>query len=284
MISRGIQHGSAITEFIITLSVLIPIAMLFSLIGKLSDAEHAAQQSARYSAWERTLSSNAQKSDDVVAAEIHKRVITKNAFIQSNDGQSDTDNQADRVLWGMYGRTSGAQREALISFDEDGYDFGSNNNSIGGALQVPSMVTTGMSGIEDDGLIDGNVSFAVNNVSWLGFDGEVQCGHGTLDSYLSCMKRNNSILVDDWSAASPDTVRYRVKERMPFSLDVWEPIADVLGDAEDAIGTFSGIYGGYNPFKDINRIDEAPGYVLPDVVPARRLGVYEDEGITEELD
>ena len=275
------QKGSAITEFAVAMATLVPMFALFTLVGKLSDVEHTAQQGARYSAWERTVNTPENKSNAVLGTEIHQRVVQKKALMSSTDGSAETTNQADRVLWGMYGKTSGEARESLVAFDEDAYQSQLNNSSPGNYADTLGVLVSGMEEIDKDGLYNGEVRFSVNNVSWLGFEGGISCTHGNQANYLSCMKRNNALLADDWSAVSPDQVSDRVRELMPPVFEeAWEIYADVLGTAED-IGSAIVLY---NPFEDIRHIDDAPGYVDPEIVPEGKLGSYEDEGIIEELD
>ena len=147
---------------------------------------------------------------------------------------------------------------------------------------LPGVVDFGIDEIENDGLYDSEVNIALNEVPWLKFKGEQSCGNGTQDGYLACMKRNNAILVDDWSAVGPESVENRVRELIPL-VEQWEVVADGLDAVVDPPVTLELFLtqDGYKPFDDVKDIDKAPGYVVPELVPQRNLGSYEDEGIED---
>ncbi len=48
------QSGQAMTEFTVALAALVPILLLFPMMGKYTDIKHASIQAARYEAWEYT--------------------------------------------------------------------------------------------------------------------------------------------------------------------------------------------------------------------------------------
>jgi len=263
------QQGSAITEFVITMFALVPIFLLFSLVGKLGDTQNAAQQGARYQAWEVAMTGAQNNSADELKLEVHQRVLNSNEFIESVAPIPTTvEEHPNRHLWAMPATNNPANREALVSFDQEGYQNNLRNN------------------IDRNGLYDAKIGFAINDVSALEYNGQVPCGYGSRDSYLTCMERNNAILVDDWSAASPGQVQRRVQKLNP-ALSLWEPFAELVHDVADPpfpLGVLTPAAQWYRPFNDIKAIDQAPGFVLPDLVPQRNLGRYEDVGITEELD
>ena len=281
------ERGSAITEFIVALFTIVPMFTLFTLVGKLSDAKHAAQEGARYQAWEMTV--DASKSRDELKSEVHQRIFQSNSFIQSTDEDSDTEIHPNRHLWGMHGQQSGSEKEALFSFDEEGYSntmvsryAGTAVNTLG--VTIDPVGELGIDEFENNDLYNAKIDFAINDVSWLRYEGGVACDSGTRESYLGCISSNNALLVDDWSAGSPDTVSKRVEALNP-QLGLWETTAEVI-DATITL-PFEIITPGfeiYDPFEDVKEIEDAPGFVLPDLVPTPRLGSYEDQGIKKALD
>jgi len=286
------QQGSAITEFVITMFALVPIFLLFSLVGKLGDTQNAAQQGARYQAWEVAMTGAQNNSADELKLEVHQRVLNSNEFIESVAPIPTTvEEHPNRHLWAMPATNNPANREALVSFDQEGYQNNLRNSGAGLGLfalsfDVPGIGDVGISDIDRNGLYDAKIGFAINDVSALEYNGQVPCGYGSRDSYLTCMERNNAILVDDWSAASPGQVQRRVQKLNP-ALSLWEPFAELVHDVADPpfpLGVLTPAAQWYRPFNDIKAIDQAPGFVLPDLVPQRNLGRYEDVGITEELD
>lgn len=285
------QNGSAITEFIVSLLVLVPIFTLFTLVGKMSDVENAAQEGARYQAWEIALTGSGATNTQALKAEMHERILQTNEHILTDTSSVDVEDNPDRPLWGMYAPGNGGQREALVNFDDAGYANETSHHNPGlraYALQwdipIPTLDTVGIDGIDRDGLYNAKVNFSINEVTALGFSVDNSCSNGTHDGYLVCMERNNAILVDDWSAAEPSVVVSRVQELNP-ALFLWKPFTEVLETVEELpllIPTPG--FDFYEPFKDLQHIDRAAGFVLPDVIPQDKLGSYEAEGISEAID
>ena len=284
-ISIGTQQGSAITDFFVASLVIVPLFLLYPVIGKMSDVEHSAQQSARYAAWERTTSSAAEKPNAVIGQEVQSRIVNQQTFIESNPTESADEiaKKNDRVLWGMMTPTGGGSRQEFVSFDKNGLKGSSGSSEDLGHSSDLLIVTTGMSDMDRNGFHKAEVDIAINEIALLKHKGKNNCNTGDHESYLTCFNRYNSILVDDWSASSPAQVQDRVKERMPIMLNAWEPIASAIGGVESLFDKADALIG-FNPLKDIRHIDDAPGYVAPDVVPQSKLGNYEDEGIKESLD
>ena len=284
MIQR--QEGSAITEFVAALFTLVPVFTLFALVGKFSDIEHAAQSGAKYQAWEVALAGTEQSDD--LKGEMHKRVFREKSFIQSADKGADATVYPDRSLWMVDDAESGNTRVEMVSFGEDGYSNNLHNGSAGldhYALHAEVLgFDFGIEDIDKDGLYDSTVNLSLNDVPRLGFTGQSVCANGGQDSYLACLKRNNAILVDDWSSVSPGMVEDRVRELIP-ALEPWELLADGIDavlDPDPGIPLrIQGSQDAYKPFDDVKEIDKAPGYVVPDLVPQRNLGSYEDEGIED---
>jgi len=279
------QHGSAITDFLVSCLVIVPLFLLYPLIGNLSDVEHSAQQGARYAAWERSVHPSHAKANPRIQQEIHARIVTQQAFIVSElpPQQAGDLKDADRTLWGMAVPRGKGDRQELVSFQNEGYAGTAGHSEDAGASGDLMIIVEGMQDIDRGGLHTARVNYAINEIALLGFKGKATCNVGQSDAYLTCMDRHNAILVDDWSASDPGQVQARVQERMPFMLELWKPLAGALDKAESAFGS-AGDWIGYNPFKDIRAIGDAPGHVAPDIVPLSRLGNYEEQNLKESLD
>ena len=89
--NKSLQNGSAITEFAVSLLLLIPLVTLFSLVGKLNDVEHAAQDGARYQAWEVAVTGPQYHGAGVLKSEVHKRILESKEFIKTDDSQAQVD-------------------------------------------------------------------------------------------------------------------------------------------------------------------------------------------------
>lgn len=73
------MYGSATVELIVTLLALAPFLVGIPLLGKQLDIKHKAYDATRYSAWERTVWSNAgprnRKSDEEISLESRDRAL-----------------------------------------------------------------------------------------------------------------------------------------------------------------------------------------------------------------
>ncbi|MGB0865886.1 MAG: hypothetical protein ACPGSC_05220 [Granulosicoccaceae bacterium] len=279
------QRGTAITDFLVAMLVFSPLFLLYPVIGKISDVEHSAQQSARYAAWERTASSATEKSNAVINHEMHARVVNQQTFIESNsaDKAEDLSDKNDRMLWGVMTPTGGGTRQELVSFEKVGMKGTSGTSRDLGKASDLLVITHGMSDLDRNGFHKAEIDIAINEIALLEHKGKNNCNTGEHETYLTCVNRHNSILVDDWSASSPAQAINRVQERMPVMIEAWKPIAHAIGGVENLFDKADTLIG-FNPLKDIKAIDDAPGYVAPDVVPQSKLGSYEAEGIKESLD
>ena len=58
------QSGQALTEFATMMSVFVPLFIMIPILGKVSDLNTTTIEASRYAAWERTIASPTDKSDD----------------------------------------------------------------------------------------------------------------------------------------------------------------------------------------------------------------------------
>ena len=79
------QNGSAATEFVISLTVFVPLFLSIPLLGKYADIKHKNIEASRYAVWERTIWSDEgaswnddeeSKSDEQIHLEMDRRLFS----------------------------------------------------------------------------------------------------------------------------------------------------------------------------------------------------------------
>ncbi len=79
------QQGQAMTEFVIAMAVVVPLALGVIYVGKYQDVKYSAIQASRYTAFERVFDpSSAHKNATVLAEETRERFFTDPT--QNNQG------------------------------------------------------------------------------------------------------------------------------------------------------------------------------------------------------
>ncbi len=72
--AAGLQRGQAMAEFVVmTAGCLLMLFVLVPVVAKLSDMSYKAQETARYTAWERTVWYNSNASSDSLPSQIDTR-------------------------------------------------------------------------------------------------------------------------------------------------------------------------------------------------------------------
>jgi len=262
-----LQKGSAITEFSVSLVVLVPLFLMIPMLGKVSDMNSSTIQASRYGAWERTVTSDAEKSDAQIQIEMENRFFSRiDTTIQSERGEL-TDDEFINPLWRGYGD------DRLLRSAQDDVGSTMSNAATPGSIAgtIDSVITTFTSAIS---ALSDNADFDVNRnglytsrvavdvgANQMGFTGNTNCAGDASADVFSCIRRHNVILTDTWSSESPDQAASRARGLVPMA------IFDRVQPVFSAIGNFPLLeeLGGFEP-----------GYVLPDVIPADRLGSYEE--------
>jgi len=267
------QKGNAITEFAVSLVVLVPMFLMIPMMGKVADMNSSTIQASRYAAWERTVSDTADKTDDELETELENRFFSKiDIGIQSNRGQL-TDDQYKNPLWRGYG-----DKRLLVSAQNDvskSVQSGATPGNAAGSIETVMTRFAGAFGALSDnadfdvnmnGLYDANVMTNVGSTTVgenkVGFEGDKNCAGETTNLVFTCIRRHNVILTDAWSSESSEQAENRTRSLVPMGIfsDI-TPFFEIIGSMP-----LLKEFGGFEP-----------GYVDSDVIPADRLGKY-DEG------
>lgn len=257
MIALRKQTGHAIAEFVAMGAVLVPLALLVPALGKIADMNHAAIESSRYVAWERTVASEADKADAQVAEEVRRRFFSNvNAFIFSNEGSQTSDAQRHQ-LWRDHQanwilRDYNDVSVQTTNSDTPGNAAGTVANLMAGFMNVMGEFNgDGDSGLDTRGLYRADVNVNVGSLPLAPFNTGSNCtGAQTAETFL-CIQRHNVILADSWASRDSAEMQRRVRALVPTSA------FERLTDLTDVIANV--------PFlQEFGRFE--PGYVAPDTV------------------
>lgn len=261
------EYGQAATEFIAMSGVMVTLLLMVPLLGKVADVNHTAIQASRYAAWERTIASETDKSDSVLATEIHNRLLGRlDAKIKTNEGlRKGLENQ--NPLWRGYGRDTSEPNRLLVA-DGNSMSLGMRNDAAPGAsiaetlADVGSLMDEFIPGadwdLDNDGLYEATVGLNVGANRFLA--GDKNCNSQTSKKTFACIERHNVILAESWDSGSPGQVIQRVKAFVPMgAFEKTKGITDKVGERF--------------LFQEWKRFE--PGYVAPDVIPSDRLGSYD---------
>ncbi len=259
------QAGQAMVEFtVFALFVMTPIFLMIPVLGKIADMNQKTVLASRYGAWERTISTPTSKSEATITNEARLRFFARNnKYIVTNEAVNEQNNERS-YLW----------RSISNSYDPMLTKFSDVNSTI--ATNVSTSVRGGFV-LADIGLnvvrptsrdfnqtydiYRSEMSLPVATNSRLKFlDKGIDCAGQNSTATFVCIKRQNAIYTDTWSAGSSGQVASRVQDM-------------VLTSRERAIGTVLRNTLGRIPFgmfREVNWLDL--GIVRPDVLPADRLG------------
>ena len=257
------QAGHAIAEFVAMSAVLVPMALLVPALGKIADMNHAAIESSRYVAWERTIASAADKSDATIAEEVRRRFFSDiDAFILTNEGSQAGDDQRQQLWrdhrgnWMLRGYNDVTIQTA--ENDTPGSAAGMVADLMSGFMNaMGSFSGDDDTGISGRGLFRADVNVNVGSIPLTPFDSGTDCAGGQTNATFLCIRRHNVILGDTWASGNSSQMERRVRALVPTS--AFEQFSDVT----DLIGSIPIL----SEFRDFR-----PGYVAPDtVLPPDRL-------------
>jgi muconolactone delta-isomerase len=278
----GYQAGQSLPEFAVGMLVLVPLFLGVMVIGKLSDTNAYVTQGARYQAWEKAVVPNTAKSAATLDKEAMNRLMTNESTLIRTQDDLLTTTGYQKPLWRAHGNANNLSLRYVANTDAgsvteveaqaapqggSGSAIVSSLNHLNGLL---SGAIDGVLDLNDESFYTATFSVDIRKDRYLGIPGEsAGCAAQSTAIYM-CASRSSSILADTWSAGSPDEVRDHTKKLVPMRM--LGPITDLLSKAA-GIGEVIG----FNPVQDLQTLDDAPGYVVPDVVPADRLGQYQEE-------
>lgn len=259
------DKGHALPEFVAMGAVFLPLVLMVPMMGKVADIDNTSIQASRYAAWERTVASEADKTNPVLQMEVRRRFFQKADVFIKTDEAPQTGNANQNVLWRGYANdrfmTDVTQDVQVTTTNGDtpGSMAGTVTGILSGLADAMSALSSGAEwDIDNSGLYRADVSVNVG-ANTLGFGGRQDCTGQDNNQVFACLRRHNVILADTWSARDPAQVTARVRSFVPMGM--FEPVADVM----DAV-SFIPLLQEFDTFE--------PGIVLPDVIPGDRLGTY----------
>jgi len=237
-------------------AVLVPLALLVPVLGKIADMNHSAIEAARYASWERTVASAADKSDAQLADETRRRFFSNiDAFIFTNEGPQTGDAQRHQ-LWRDHRANWMLRNYSDVSVqttnsNTPGSAAGTIANLLGGFANAMGRFNGNGATFDTRGLYRADVNVNVGSVPLAPFDSGTNCaGQQSADSFL-CIRRHHVILGDTWASRDSADMQRRVQGLVPTS-------------AFESITQLTGLISSVPVLQEFGRFQ--PGYVAPDTV------------------
>lgn len=251
------QVGAAISEVIAMSAVLVPLALLVPYMGKVADMNHASIEAARYASWERTVASDADKSDAVLADETRRRFFSKvDAYIFTGEAPP-TDDAQRQQLWRDYQanwmlRNYNDVTVQTTNSDTPGSAAGTIANLMGLFTNAMGRFNSnGNVALDTRGLYRADVTVNVGGIPMAPFNTGTNCaGQADSESFL-CIRRHHVILGDTWASRNSSEMQRRVQGLVPTS-------------AFQDLTAVTNLIGNIPVLAEFGRFQ--PGYVAPDTV------------------
>lgn len=253
------QHGGALVEATLLLTVLLPVIYGVVTIGHLVDLRQTVEQASRYVAWEATVYPEANLDGTVQDS------LTARFFGNAENAlHTSTSAPGSHQLWGesspqpaanpgVRSRLQVDQDSTFAEYQRDVSGF-SPGRSIGHLAAKSGELLAGLPGntwgLTADGLTRATIGINLKADSLMGL-GEVECSN---NEQSMCLQTNSAILVDGWSASSDDHARRRVRSLVPAT--ALEPLGDTVV-----------IIGNLPMFKELKDLRNAFGHVDMQVLP-----------------
>lgn len=239
------QQGQALAEFLGVAVALVPLFLLFPMIGKYQDLAHATQMASRYAAFDATRYGNVDGFNDwkppaQLAAEIRRRFYgNANAPIKTGDVAGEFDAHRNLFWRDPYDH-------ALIrDFSDVGISFGaasalqsdgfSNAGADGAAFNTIPLANANKIGLAAQGVYSANVAVGLANLP-----GNIKSVR-PFDAIDLRIQRHTSLLFDPWSSPTTQKTEELVGKLAPLNpaLSAVSPVIDAALVAIDRSGSSS---------------------------------------------
>lgn len=243
-------------EAAVMLGIIVMLFLGIFYLGKFHDIQASTIQSARYSAWERTVHSQAAMSDVRIQNQARARLFTwnKNAFKDTDGLTNGSGWTTQHSVWFDH-----AGRQRLIARPDDVMIATTSGGLPGTAAGTVAKAFTGLTGIIDGitggealpqgGLVSSAVTVKLANVVAL---------PAPLNNLDLTLRERASVVTDSWDAADPRQAALRSRT---FTLS--GPLAQIDGLLDPVKLALSWIEPDFDELEF--------GQVCPDIVPADRL-------------
>ncbi len=283
----GQQRGQAIAEMIIASAfLLVPLFLLMTLLMKYIDMDVAAQEAARYAAFQRTVympssslrgATAATRTQQEIETAMRVRLFGDPGFVNEQQSQN-LNGFIVNPLWKDQGnRQMVAAQSASLNTLSDSASGLLQDDAAGAVFgtihALGSLVGANIGfNLDYDGLMAAQVSLTPANPQGpIGYDNLAT--PSTLFEHLGLVfKAQDSVLADGWSAQGPDNNKQQIQSVMPLSGTLFTALNDIIKVADfggtSGFGLFpdlSGLIFGYVP---INSTDEVPADRLANYTPS----------------
>ncbi|MFT5590732.1 MAG: hypothetical protein ACI9ZF_002926 [Bradyrhizobium sp.] len=250
------QRGQSVVEFLVLSVALVPLFLLFPMIGRYQDIRHATQMASRYAAFDATTRNDIQsvdgwKPEAQLADEIRRRFFSNSdAPIKTNDVAGDFDANRNLAWRDPYNNPLITRfSDVSLSFGNggskhaDGYSAASDSTPFN---RVP-VANAGAMGLQAPGIYTANVSVKLANLP-AGIKSVVP-----FDTIDLSMQRHTSLLFEQWSSPSPQETENRFGNLAPVPnvLSAFEPIIAFGVDLVDMFKVSPPEFGKLEKWRDV---------------------------------
>ena len=271
-------QGSALTEVVVLMLVMVPLAFTIPMLGKLIDLKQSSIQASRYLTWQQTHAPSQSADATSRVDDLNRRFFSSpESAITSVVGDTTDQPLSENLLWGRSGgnRSAGEYQGMWggLGFTDDvTLDLQQTRiTQQGGELPTIAAATTrsidattgfveALSGanwdVEANGMVSINVAISARLGELLGSESST-CGEQQTSNNEFCLEIGSAILADGWSASSARQAKERTQTFVP---------ATILEPA----GRFLSAFGTLPVLKELKSLDKAFGRVDTEVLPLDR--------------
>lgn len=200
--------GQALTEFLVLAFALIPLFLLIPVIAKYQDIVHATQMGSRYAAFDASIRNHtgSWKPEDQLASEIRRRFFSNSeAWIKTGDTAGNFAAHRNMFWHGPRGDPliNDIDSDVTVSFGENA---GSHHEEafIRSSDRGNYQPLADRIGVETPGIHRADVSVRIANLP------SGLRSYEPFDRINLAVTRTSSVLIDPWTASSPDHTDERV--------------------------------------------------------------------------
>ncbi|GAA4029590.1 hypothetical protein [Actimicrobium antarcticum] len=256
------QRGQAMTEFIVLSVALIPLFLLFPMIGKYQDIRHATQMASRYAAFDATTRNDIQSPDGwkpeaQLADEVRRRFFSNSdAPIKTNDVAGDFEANRNQAWRDPYSNPLIARfSDVALSFGAGGaggagganHASGFSSAADGAPFNLVPLANAAQMGLQSRGVYTANVSVALANLP---------AGIRSVEPFDNInlsIQRHTSLLFEPWSASSPQVTEDRFGRLAPVTaaLATIQPALDLAITVVDLNQVDAPRFGNLQAWRDV---------------------------------
>ena len=279
---KSSYRGSALTEVVVLMLVMVPLAFTIPMLGKLIDLKQNSIQASRYLAWQQAHAPSQSTDAASITNDVNRRFFgAPESAIVSGTGNTVDQPIGENPLWGSSGGNRSVSQQTgfweRFGFTDDvtldlqqtrTAQHSGDLPTIAAATTHSIDATTGfveaLSGanwdVESNGMVSVNLDITARLGSLL-TNSSGTCGERQSSDDEFCLEMGSAILADGWSASSSDQAKERTQAFVPAT--ILEPV-----------GKFVSAFGNLPVLRELKPLDDAFGRVDTDVLPLDR---YEED-------